>query len=49
MRTFEFIKAVPDILLGILNAAYYAKPLIFIGVKFREKVVSHDRAVHTNC
>ena len=28
---FEFIKAVSDTVLDMINAAYYAKPLIFMG------------------
>ena len=34
--TFEFIKAVSDTLLGIIKAAYYDKPLIFIWTTLSE-------------
>ena len=38
--TFEFIKAVSDTVLDMINAADYAKPLILI---------SHHQAVNINC
>ena len=40
------MKAVSDTVLDMINAVYYDKPLIFIGAKFREKFVSHHRAVN---
>ena len=49
LNTFEFIKAVSDTVLVMINAAYYAKPLIFTGVLFREKFVSHHQALNINC
>ena len=42
---FKFIKAVSDTVLDMTKAAHYDKPLIFIGATFREKLVSHHRAV----
>ena len=38
---FEFIKAVSDTVLDMINAVYDDKPLIFIGATFREQLVSH--------
>ena len=43
--TFEFIKAVSDTVLDMINAAYHDKPLILIRATFREKLVSYHRAV----
>ena len=45
LNTFEFIKAAYDTVLGMINAAYYDKPFIFIWATFREKLVSHHHAV----
>ena len=42
----EFIKAVSETVFDMINAAYHDKPLIFIGATFREKLVSHHRAVN---
>ena len=42
LNTFEFIKAVSDTVWDMINAAYHAKPLIFIGATFREKIVFHQ-------
>ena len=47
--TFEFLKAVSDILLDLINAVYHDKPLIFIRAAFREKLVSHRQAMNVNC
>ena len=30
---------------NMINAAYHDKPLMFIGATFREKLISHHRAV----
>ena len=44
---FEFIKAVSDTVLDMINAAYYDKLLMFIGATFRgEKLVSYHRKVN---
>ena len=45
MKTFKFIKAVSDTVLDTMNATDCAKPLIFTGAMFQEKLVSHRRAV----
>ena len=42
---FKFIKAVSDTVLDMINSACYDKPLIFIGVRFWENLVSHHQAV----
>ena len=39
--TFDFIKAVSDTVLDMINAAYYDKTLVFIGATFWEKLVFH--------
>ena len=49
MNTFQFTKAVSDTVLDMINAAYYAKPLISIEATFLEKFVSQHRAVNINC
>ena len=46
LKMFEFIKAVSDSLLGMINAVYHDKPSIFIGATFHEKLVSHHGAVN---
>ena len=38
VNTFQFIKAVSDAVLDMINAAYQDKPLMFIGATFREKL-----------
>ena len=43
LNTFKFIKAVSGTLLGMINATYNDKPLMFIFV--REKLISHHQAV----
>ena len=43
---FEFIKAVSDTVLDMINAAYQDKPSSFIGAMFREKLISHHWAVN---
>ena len=44
---FEFIKAVSYTVYKFnINAVYYAKPLIFIGAMFREKLVFHHRGMN---
>ena len=48
LSAFEFIKAISDTVLHMMNA-YYNKSLIFIGAMFREKLVSHHQAVNINC
>ena len=47
-HTFEFIKAASDTVFNMINAfiVYHNKPLIFTGAIFREKLVSHHRAVN---
>ena len=44
--SFELIKAVSDTVLDTINAIYHDKPLVLIGAKFREKLVSHHQAVN---
>ena len=46
LKIFEFIKAVSDTVLDMINVVYLDKPLIFIGATFREKLVSRQRAVN---
>ena len=48
MNTFDFIKAVSDAVLDMINAAYYDKRFIFIRATFTEKLVSHHQAVNIN-
>ena len=48
LHTFEFIKAASDTVLDMINAAYYDKPLIFIGATFQKNLVSHHQAVNRN-
>ena len=43
--TFEFIKAVSDTVLDMINTTYHEKPLVFIGATFREKLVCLHRVV----
>ena len=43
---FEFIKAVSDTVLDMMNAIYHDKPLTLIGAVFREKLVFHHQAVN---
>ena len=37
---FEFIKAVSDTVLDMINSADHDKPLIFIGATVQEKLIS---------
>ena len=46
---FMFIKAVSSTVSDMIIAVYHAKPLIFIGTTFHEKLVSHHHAVNINC
>ena len=41
-----FLKAVSGTVFVMINAFYRDKPLVFIGAMFREKLVSHHRAVN---
>ena len=43
---FEFIKAIFDTVLDMINSDYRDKPLIFIGATILEKLVSHRRVVN---
>ena len=45
MNTFDFTKAVSADVLDTIKAAYHDKPLMFTRATFRQKLVSHDRAV----
>ena len=45
LNTSKSIKAVSDTVLDMINAAYPDKPLILIRAAFREKFVSHHRAL----
>ena len=49
LNTFEFIKAVSDTVLDMINAAYYDKPLISTEATLQVKLVSHNQAVNINC
>ena len=44
---FECIKAVTDTVLGMINAAYYDKPLIFTGPRSISKACHDNR--HLSC
>ena len=47
-----FIKAVycvSDTVLGMINAVYHDKPLIFIRATFQEKLISIQQTVNINC
>ena len=44
--TFKFIRAVSNTVLDMINAVYHNNPLIPIKAMFREKLVSHHRAVN---
>ena len=44
LKTFEFIKAISETFLDMINAAYREKHLMYIGASFREKLVSHHQA-----
>ena len=46
LSTIEFIKAVSDTVLGMMNAVCHDKPLIFIRAMFWEKLISHHQAVN---
>ena len=43
---FEFIKAVSDTVFDTINAAYYDKPLIFIGATFQVRFAFYHRAMN---
>ena len=46
--TFEFIKAVSDTVLDMINAVHHDKPWIFNGATVREKLNSHHQTVSRN-
>ena len=48
LNTFEFIKAVSDTVLDILNGIYHDKPLILIGATCQERLVSHHQSFNIN-
>ena len=48
MKRFEFIKAVSETVLDMINAAYYDKPFVYIRATFQEKLVSLREAVNIN-
>ena len=49
LNTFEFIKAVFDTVLDMINVVHYDKPLIFNGATFQMKLITHDRVLNINC
>ena len=46
LKTFEFIKAVSDTVIDMINGAYRDQPLmIFVEIAFQDKLVSHHQTV----
>ena len=48
LKMFMLIKAASDTVFGMINAVHPDKPWNFNGTTFREKLVSHHRAVNIN-